>query len=675
MRLIVTEKAIAGKRISDILAKTKITEKRSGDGPPAWEFNNTVVVPLSGHVMDVGFDDKYSSWKNTDVVDLAKAKIIYKHTRADILDILKKYAKKADELIIATDYDAEGESIGLEAITVVTKIKPKIKIKRALFSAITKEEIEHAFKNLKDFDTPLAHSADTRREVDLMWGATFTRFISKAAKKLGPGFLSVGRVQTPTLKLIVEKEKEREKFKSKKYWEVLAELLKGAKKIIASYEKSKIFDKKKVDMLLKLKGKAKILSVKKSTVTKQPPTPFNTTDYLRAASSSGLTASSAMAVAQSLYLKGLISYPRTDNTHYTKVDLRKILRVLSKVETIGKLADEINAKKTLEPTYGKKKTTDHPPIHPVAAASKDKLNPTEWRIYELIARRFLATLADPSKEERIGIKIDISGHNFKVNGLKILIPGWRRYYHYSKTKENILPELKQGDLLNVKKITSEEKETTPPARYGYGGIIKAMDELNLGTKATRPGILAKLVKRGYLTKGAQLIPSKVAMKVTEALEKHAKTITEPEMTANLEKEMAKVEAGKAKKDKTVDKSRKILVTVLKAIKKHKEKIGDDVRKGFYWDPLGKCPKCGQGEMRVIKSKKSGKRFIGCSRFPKCINGWPAPQRGRLWVLPELCKQCGLKKIMISYDKKRSWKVCLNLRCPSRKKKDVKKKKK
>lgn len=667
MRLVITEKMTAGKRISDILATGKVREIRAGD-VPVWTFEDTVVVPLSGHIMDVGFGEKYSSWAKVDVVDLAKAKIQYLETKKAITDTIRKYAKKADEVIIACDYDNEGESIGLEAIEISKSVNPKIKIKRALFSAITKEDVDQAFKKLTKFNKPLAESANARREIDLIWGATLTRFISKAAKKLGPSFLSVGRVQTPTLSLIVEREKKRMKFKSTPYWHVSATLEKGRKKFTAMFHKRRLTDEKETDKIVKTtKGEALVNKVRKTKSKKQPPTPFNTTDFLRAAANIGTTAASAMRAAQGLYVNGFISYPRTDNTVYSRtINLRKILKKLSKIEKLGQLADEINAKKKLEPTEGKKKTKDHPPIHPVSPADKSKLHPIEWKIYELIVRRFLATLSDPSEEERIKVELEIGKNKFISNGFKILVPGWRKYYHYSKAKENLLPGIKEGDKIKLLNVEKEEKETTPPVRYGYSTIIKVMDELNLGTKSTRPSILQKLVMRGYLMRGAQLIPSKVAIKVTEALKRYSPKITDAKMTADLEKEMLNIEKAKTKKPKVVDKSRKILITVLNILKKHEKKIGDNVRKGFYWDPIGKCANCEKGEMRIIKSRKTGKRFVGCSSYPKCRTGWPLPQKGMLTVLPEVCKHCGIKKVQISYAAKRAWKLCPNLQCPTKK---------
>jgi DNA topoisomerase IA/intein-encoded DNA endonuclease-like protein/predicted transcriptional regulator len=321
----------------------------------------------------------------------------------------------------------------------------------------------------------------TRRDVDLVWGAVLTRFISTVSGRMGQAFLSVGRVQTPTLALIVDKEKERLAFRPETFWEVAAELLKDKQKFLAEHKRAK--GQAEADRLASLKGPAKIMSLKEQEREKTPPTPFNTTDYLREATRLGLSAPQAMLIAESLYMNGFISYPRTDNTVYpASTDFRDILEKLSNNSELGKHASELLKQKRLVPTRGKKESKDHPPIHPTDNVEKGKLKPIEWKIYELICRRFFATLAGNSKEAVSDVVFDIDGEEFVSKGIKVLEPGWRRYYPYSKLKENILPKLSEGDEVAVEKIESEQKETTPPNRFGHGSLIKKMEDLNLGTK-------------------------------------------------------------------------------------------------------------------------------------------------------------------------------------------------
>ncbi len=649
MRLIVCEKDIAARRIASILSKGKLETVRGN--PNLYKFDDTVVIGLKGHIIDIDFSEDFKSWKS-DLKQLINSKIVKIRKQEAIIKKLEELGKKADELIIATDYDREGENIGVEAIEIIKAVNPNIKIKRAVFSAITKEEIEEAFKNLREVDYNLSDSAQARREIDLLWGAALTRFLSTATGYLGKSFLSAGRVQTPTLALIVDKELERMKFKPEKYFEVKAELKNG---VIANYGKVK--DKKEVEKLKSLKGPAVVIKIKQKKKTTSPPTPFNTTEFLREAANLGFTAANAMRIAETLYMNGYISYPRTDNTVYPdSLNIRGILNKLLNTK-FAPLVKKILAKSKITPTKGKKKTTDHPPIHPTEAA-KD-LPQREMKIYELVVRRFLATLSDSSEELQTHVDFDINAYKFKANGLQIVKPGWREFYPYSKVSEVHLPEMKEGEEIPLKKILVEEKETQPPKRYGQGTIIKKMEELGLGTKATRAEMLQKLVSRGYVSSGSSLIPSPVAIKVIKVLKEHVPQITSHEMTAELEKEMDLIAEGKKKKVDVVNESIGVLERLITEIEKHRDEIGKGLRESKNLD-LGPCPKCGKGVMRIIRSKKTGKRFVACSNYPECKNTWPLPQKGKITILNEFCK-CGTRKIMVEFGRRRMI-ICPNPEC-------------
>ena len=647
MKLIVCEKDIAAKRIAQILSNN--SAKMIRGNPNTYKWNNTHVIGLKGHILNIDFSESYKDWK-TDLLGLIHSRLIKIRKQEQIIKKLEELGKKADELIIATDYDREGENIGVEAIEIVRNVNPKIKIKRAIFSAITKEDIKNAFENLREVDFNLANSAEARKEIDLLWGAALTRFLSTSSGYLGKSFLSAGRVQTPTLALIVEKEKERLKFKPEKYYEIDVELENG---IIAS---RKTKDKKEAEFFEKFSGYATIEKIKQRKRTTNPPIPFNTTEYLREAANIGFSSPVAMSIAETLYMNGLISYPRTDNTIYPKtLKIKNILKKLLNTK-FKKLAERILNKKEIVPTKGKKIDKAHPPIHPTEAAKG--LKQREEKIYDLIVRRFLATLSDPSEEKITNISLDISGKEFKANGLQIIKKGWREFYPYSKVKINILPEVKEGERIKIKNIKVEEKETQPPKRYGYGGIVKKMEELNLGTKATRPGILNKLVSRGYVS--PNLIPSPLAMNVIDVIEKHAPMIASHEMTSKLEEEMNKIAEGKKEKEEVTKESIEDLEKIIKNVEKKKKEIGEGIRKAKTID-LGPCPKCKKGVMRIIRSKKTGKRFVACSNYPECKNTWPLPQKGKIIILNEKCKCGDTRKIMLVFGKRKIT-ICPNPEC-------------
>jgi len=661
MKLIVCEKDIAAARIAQILSDgSSKTVQTNGVNTYSWD--DTRVVGLKGHVISVDFPEGYSDWQKTDFQKLIDVKLVEVPSQVNIIRNVQKAAEGAEELFIACDYDSEGEAIGLEAINIIKEINPRIKIKRAIFSAITESDIKKSFSSPREVDYNLAYSAVARRDIDLIWGSVLTRFISVISGRMGKSFLSAGRVQTPTLALIVDKEKERLAFKSETFWEVIATLKKESEKFLAQHRDVKTKDE--AERLVLLKGQAKVISVTEQLKEKEPPTPFNTTDYLREASRIGLTAPQAMMVAESLYMNGYVSYPRTDNTVYPdSTDFEDILKKISKNKDLGKYALKLLKKGKFKPTKGKKKTEDHPPIHPAENAEKEKLKPVEWKIYELICRRFFATLSDNSKEYNVDIEFDISKEKFFSKGIKILEPGWRDYYPYSKLKENILPGLAKGNIVNVLEIKSEEKQTNPPNRYGHGSIIKKMDDLGLGTKSTRPTILQKLALRGYVSKGKILIPSSTAFKVTDVLQKYADLVTKPDMTARLEEDMEKIAAAKKKKDDVISESRKDLGLIINVMSKNKDKIREEIRSAFE-NNLGTCPACQKGYMRVIISKKTKKRFAGCSNYPECKNGWPLPQKANLRLLEERCNVCNIRKIIV--EGRRAFEICPNINCPGRK---------
>ena len=270
-----------------------------------------------------------------------------------------------------------------------------------------------------------------------------------------------------------------------------------------------------------------------------PPPPFNTTMMLAEAVKLGLTASLAMKIAEDLYTAGYISYPRTDNTVYPRsLSLKNILEKLKQTEFKSE-AEELLGQETIRPSRGRVETTDHPPIYPTEAAGKDKLKGEKWRLYELIVRRFLATLAPSCKAEHRRATVVIKEEPFNCKGYRILSPGWRKYYPYFRVTEFDLPEMAEGESITVLVVQSERRETEPPRRYSQGTLLQEMEKLGLGTKSTRHEIIQKLLDRKYVT-GNDLEPTHSGVAVTNSLERHAQTITESKMTAHLEQDMEEI---------------------------------------------------------------------------------------------------------------------------------------
>ncbi|MCL6472303.1 MAG: DNA topoisomerase I [Firmicutes bacterium] len=676
MKLIVTEKNIAAERISKILANGKVKTEKSYT-IPVYKFaengSETAVIGLKGHILKVDFPEEYSNWQKVSPESLINAEIIKVPTQKQIIKALQKLAKGADKVVIATDFDREGELIGCDAVNLIKEVNPEVDVKRARFSAITKPEIERAFTHTENLYIDLAHAGEARQDIDLIWGATLTRFISLASKRLGFQFLSVGRVQSPTLALIVQREKEREAFVVEPYWQIKATFEHGKQKIIASHKTEKFFDRKEADKVIEnIKGAAsgKVVSVTKSQREIAPPAPFNTTAFLSAAANLGISTANAMRIAESLYMKGYISYPRVDNTVYPpSLNLREILEILMSSPELGMLATELLKQKDLKPTRGKKFATDHPPIHPTGVPKKDELEPVEWKVYELVVRRFYATLAPVSISESMRIDIDTNGEPFFARGSRVVSEGWLKYYHYNRKKDEELPAVTEGDTLALVETNIEDKETQPPARYSQGKLIQKMEELGLGTKATRHEIIKSLYDRGYIH-GDPIQPTETGMAVATSLLKYAERIATPEMTAELEKDMDAIAEGVTSHSAVVGRSRQMLADIMQALNEKKEELGEEIRAGIRTDKIvGKCLKCGS-DLKIIRAKKSRKRFVGCTNYPECNTSYPLPQYGEIIALGETCDACGSPKVKVLAGKGRPWILCINPQCPTKEKKDA-----
>lgn len=666
MHLIICEKQNAAQRIAFILSKGK-AKRTILNRVPLYDFtdekrNIINVVGLKGHVVNLDFPNEYNRWNNVEPKTLIQTSPIKKVQDWNIVNLLKKLSSNVSNVVIATDYDREGELIGVEGLELIKKNNPEIKIKRARFSALTATEVKTAFKNLTEVDYNLSHAAYSRQIIDLKWGAVLTRFISLASKQTGKDFLSVGRVQSPTLALIVDREKEITDFKPKPYWEIIAQLEKVSQ-FTAQHQEGRFWEEaaaKSAFQNAREASKGIVIEVEVKDEIDYPPSPFNTTSFLRAVTTLKLTPAKAMTIAEDLYTSGLISYPRTDNTVYPKsINFRKILEMLKKSEFSNE-ATEILQRPKLIPTRGKVTATDHPPIHPVGLAKQSELKPAHWKVYELIVRRFFATLAPKATAKVTKAVIDINNELFIGNGYKFIEKGWHKYYPYFESKEKDIPTLTQGDEVKIIDISMESKETKPPKRYSQGALIQLMDKLGLGTKSTRHEIIQKLYSRGYIN-NTMPEPTLMGKAVILALEKYATTITKPDMTSVLEKDMDEIAKGNKQMSEVVEESEQMLNQIYLVLEENKSLIGNSIKKALYTqNTIGKCNNCGN-DLIIITSHR-GKRFIGCSQYPKCKRSYPLPQYGKIVPKGTSCELCGAPEVKVINSKKKPWHICVNMSC-------------
>ena len=380
--------------------------------------------------------------------------------------------------------------------------------------------------------------------------------------------------------------------------------------------------------------------------------------FLADASRIGISAPRAMRIAEDLYMGGWISYPRTDNTVYPKsLDIRGVLEMLRNTP-FAKFAEEILAKGKIVPSRGKVESKDHPPIYPVRGASREDIASSHWRVYELVVRRFLATLGDSASYLGMNAKIKIGTEEFLLSGRKTLSLGWKKYYPYYSQNFQEIPEIFVGDKLHVRTLRVEEKTTKPPKHYTEATLLQTMEKLGLGTKSTRHDVLKKLYERRYVNK--KLVPSTLALAVMDALKNYAEIITKPDMTSRLEEEMNEIVEGRKSKEDVVRDSIEMLRGVMAVLRENEEKIAASIKDALINDAsLGKCPKCGS-PIITAKSKK-GKRFARCSN-PECDVTYSLPQYGKIERVEDTCPICGAIMVRVIMRGKKPRIVCINREC-------------
>ena len=727
MRLIVTEKNDAAQQIARLLSESGKPTADKVYNTPVYRFRvggeENVTIGLRGHILKVDFPVQltfnqqdgwqgltadgellpadvpdglarppYKSkrkpfladgvdlkgWKIASLPYLVWAPIEKLPAEKEIIRALKNLAKKADSVVIGTDFDREGELIGSDALRQIREVAPDVPVARARYSAFTKAEIDHAFANLVELDQDLADAGESRQYIDLIWGAVLTRYLT-AARWSGLGNVrSAGRVQTPTLALVVERERERLAFKPDDYWVIQGQAEKdgdAAGPFRITHATGRFWEKDAADAAFGRVADAtegRVTDVERKSRTQRPPAPFNTTSLQAAAAAEGISPARTMRLAESLYMDGLISYPRVDNTVYpSSLDLRDCVRTLSKVPQYAGTCQALLAQPKLTATRGKEESTDHPPIYPTAAADPERLQPAAWKLYNLIARRFLATLMGPATIEGTKVTIDVSGEPFTVSGSVLVTPGFRAVYPYGLKKDDQLPALAEGDVVSVSDMELLAKQTEPPARYSQGKLIQEMEKRGLGTKSTRASIIDTLYERKYF-KNDPVEPSQLGMAIIDALHTYAPRITSADMTAELEDDMTQVADGKSSQEQVVNHSRALLADLMDALVEHVDDLSDSIADAVTADAkIGVCPKCGR-DLVVKTSAKTRGSFAGCMGWPECDVTYPLPQ-GKISALEgeaAVCPECGAPRVKVQPFRSRAYETCINPACPTNREPDV-----
>ncbi|OHA88768.1 MAG: DNA topoisomerase I [Candidatus Zambryskibacteria bacterium RIFCSPHIGHO2_01_FULL_43_27] len=604
-------------------AKAKTIGKYIGD-----EYK---VVASVGHVRDLPKSNKKA-------IDISGGFIPHYEIskgKEKVISEIKNLAHKSEEILLATDPDREGEAIAWHLAQIISgdnKSKSKKIIRRVTYHEITKEAIEEALKSPREIDINLKTAQEARRVLDRLVGYDLSGLIWK---KVRYG-LSAGRVQSPALRIIMEREREIRAFKPEDFWVITANLTtsKSGDLLFTCEEEPR--ELKKVEEILEIGKREKwsVKSVKETEVKRSPRPPFITSTLQQAASSRlGFSPSRTMSVAQKLYEAGIITYMRTDSTNLSATAIGQINSVILKKYGKEYLENRRFAGKS------KNAQEAHEAIRPSNVSNETAgINEEQKKLYRLIWERTVASQMKSALVLRTKVSANVDSEsipNFAINGSRILFDGWLKADFRARKDDVELPKLANNDKLDLKSIDSEGKQTEPLPRYSEAGLVKELEKRGIGRPSTYASIIKTLVDRGYVEKQDRaLVPTDTGDVVSTFLENNFAKYISDSFTAEMEDELDDIAIGKRAYVKTL---KDFYTPFLKEIKS-KDKMDKLTTLGIA-DKKWKCPKCKAG--MVIKLAKNG-RFLSCERFPECTGARTID--GEELAGPkdtgEICPECG-----------------------------------
>lgn len=644
-------------------AKIKSISKYLGD-----DFK---VVSSKGHIRDLATRGKFGL--GVDIEDHFKPNYVAIKGKKKDIDALKKDVKASDFVYLATDPDREGEAISWHLYDALELVDENYS--RIVFNEITSNAVKDSLNHARKIDYDLVNSQEARRILDRIIGFRLSKLVQ--SKTSGS---SAGRVQSVALKLIVDREREIEAFKSEEYWTIKA-LFASLEAELFEYKENKVAIKNEQeanDILTKLNDDFKVLDITKKSSKKQSKFPFTTSTLQQTASSKlGMTPKKTMMIAQKLYegveleneTVGLISYMRTDSTRYSNIFIEDTFKYIE--ETYGK--DYVGFVKK-----GKQKDNvqdAHEAIRPTSIfrtpeSVRKYLSDDEFKLYRLIYYHALASLMAPAKTSNTTVILDNNDYHFKTTGQVLTFDGYLKVYSdYEVTKDKEIPNtIKKDSVLNAKEVIKEQHFTQPPARYTEASLVKEMDELGIGRPSTYSPTLDRIKSRGYVNiVEKKLVPTEIGFEITDKLQEHFSHLINVKYTKDMENDLDKIAEGKKVWYETVEKFfNEFEPAVEKAFdsmeKKEPVKTGEDcpncgnplvIRVGRYGEftacsnypkckyikaepkeekTVCKCPNC-EGSI-VLKRSRKGKVFYGCNNYPDCKTAY--------WDLPtgDACPDCG-----------------------------------
>lgn len=576
--------------------------------------SNYLVDSTKGHILDLpksklSIDIENDFKPDYQPIDKKKSTI------AD----LRKKAKTADEIYIASDPDREGEAIASHVEQVLTLKKMPYAIKRISFHEITQKAVEEAIANPSKVNQNLVDAQIARRVLDRLVGYKLSPLLWKKVRR----GLSAGRVQSVAVRLIVDRENEIKAFKPEEYWEICASLKNSKKqKFQVQLVRQEITNKEQADKILKDLEAAsyKVKDVKKREVKKSPYPPFTTSTLTQAAARIfGWSAKKTMSAAQKLYEEGLITYHRTDSLNLSIDAVEKVRLFIA--EEYGK--PYLPSKPVVWKTNSKSAQEAHEAIRVTDVGREQSTVDSEYgegKLYDLIRRRFLSCQMNQAVYSETTIDVEADKYLLRASGQIMKFDGWRKLFNIDK-EIVLLPEVEKDETLEKEKVWWDQKFTLPPARYNEASLIKTLEKLGIGRPSTYAPIISTILARAYVEKKEKnFFPTTIGFAVTEFLVTNFPDEMDYGFTAGMELDLDRIAEGKIKWQKEMKKFWAPFEKKLKKVEK------DSVRVKIETEKLGKkCPDCEQARLAgdesrqgelVVRTGRFGK-FISCSLFPEC----------------------------------------------------------
>ena len=619
---------------------------------------NTKVVASMGHIRDLP-----KSKLGVDVEHNFEPQYINIRGKGELIKQLKKDAKDAKKVYLATDPDREGEAIAWH-LSKILDVDPK-KITRVTFNEITKSAVQKAIKEPRDIDVNLVDAQQARRVLDRIVGYKISPVLWKKVRR----GLSAGRVQSVAVKLIVDRENEIENFIPEEYWNIYVQLLdeKSKKSFEAKFygkdgKKQELHNKDEVDTILKdIKNKKYIVKdIKKGEKKRTPAPPFTTSTMQQEASRKlGFTLKKTMATAQLLYegikipekgTVGLITYMRTDSTRISE-EARASAKVHI-VNTYGENYYENRYYKT-----NKEAQDAHEGIRPTYAdlepdKIKDSLTKDQYKLYKLIYNRFMASQMSSAVYDTMAVTIDSNNYTFKANGQNLKFKGFMTLYvegtdEKQEEDNEIIPELVQGQEVKEQKIEPKQSFTEPPARYTEASLVKALEQKGIGRPSTYSPTITTILERRYIEKEQkQLKPTELGKVVNKLLTENFTNIINVEFTANIENQFDEIAEGK-------ENWKEMIKDFYTPFEENVEKVEKELEHVQMVEEVSdvKCEKCGR--MMVYKYGKFGK-FLACPGYPECKN-----TKAIVETIDVPCPKCGGTIQVRKAKNKKKYYICEN----------------